>query len=301
MKMLVVGGTGVVGRPLVARLVSAGHDVTALARNEERAGVLREAGVRPVVADLFDLEAMTAAVDGQDAVINVATRIPPASRMALPRSWRENDRIRREGTRVIATAVLARGVPRYVQESGVFPYAAGGDAWLDEDSPLQFAAHTRSLADAEASAARVADSGATGVALRFGMFWGSEGPTTRTMVAVARRGFFPLAGRRTDRLSIIVPDDAAAAAVAALELPSGVYNVVDDEPLTRAEHAVLLGEAVGRTPLRILGRTAARLGGPVVAALARSQRVSNRRLREASSWRPSVPSARQAYEAWRTV
>jgi nucleoside-diphosphate-sugar epimerase len=296
--MLVVGGTGVVGRPLLTRLLAAGHEVAALARNEERAAVLRDAGATPVVADLFDPGAMAEAVAGRDAVVNVATRIPPSRRMALPRSWRENDRIRTEGTRVIATAVLERGVPRYIQESGVFPYADGGEAWLDEDSPLRHSPHTRSIADAEASAARVADSGAVGVALRFGMFWGPEGDTATAMRALARRGLFPLAGRRRDFLAIVLPDDAAAAVVAALELPSGVYNVVDDEPLTRGQHAALFGAAVGRRPLRVLGPTAARLGGPVTAALARSQRVSNRRLRDASRWRPQAASAREAYAAF---
>lgn len=83
--------------------------------------------------------------------------------------------------------------------------------------------------------------------------------------------------------------------VAALEwAPAGVYDVVDDEPLRRGEWSAALARAVGRR--RLLGppaRLVRLLGGEAAAALSPSQRVSNRRFREATGWAPSVPNARE--------
>ena len=81
MRVFVAGGTGTLGRPAVRQLVAAGHEVRGLARTPERGEVLRSLGAEPVVADLFDARAMTAAVDGMEAILHIATRIPPLNRM----------------------------------------------------------------------------------------------------------------------------------------------------------------------------------------------------------------------------
>ena len=54
MKILVAGGTGAIGRPLIAQLLAKGHTVVALTRSAEKAQTVAERGVEPVVADVFD-------------------------------------------------------------------------------------------------------------------------------------------------------------------------------------------------------------------------------------------------------
>src|SRR5688572_15245811 len=98
-KTFVAGATGVVGRRAVERLVAAGHDVTAVARTAEKADLVRALGARPVTVDLFDRDALVAAVAGHDVVVNLATHIPAFSQAALPGAWKENDRIRGEASR----------------------------------------------------------------------------------------------------------------------------------------------------------------------------------------------------------
>lgn len=89
-------------------------------------------------------------------------------------------------------------------------------------------------------------------------------------------------------------DDAGSAVAAALGAPAGTYNVVDDEPLPRAQSAAELAAAVGRerlcAPLAVLGPIL-----PPARALRRSQRVSNRALHEATGWAPAVPSVREGW------
>ena len=89
MRVFVAGGTGTLGRPAVRLLVAAGHEVRGLARTSERGEVLRSLGAQPVVADLFDARAMTAALDGMEAVLHLATRIPPLNKMRKLAAWRE--------------------------------------------------------------------------------------------------------------------------------------------------------------------------------------------------------------------
>ena len=62
MKVFVAGATGAVGRPLVARLLEAGHEVVGTTRREDRAADLRAKGVEPVVVDALDADALAASV-----------------------------------------------------------------------------------------------------------------------------------------------------------------------------------------------------------------------------------------------
>jgi 2-alkyl-3-oxoalkanoate reductase len=72
---------------------------------------------------------------------------------------------------------------------------------------------------------------------------------------------------------------------------------VDDEPLTRRELAVALGEILGRRAPKVVPRWLAMLGGGIGETVARSLRVSNRKLREASGWGPRWRSGREGWRA----
>jgi 2-alkyl-3-oxoalkanoate reductase len=298
MKVFVAGATGVVGWRTVERLVAAGHEVTGVARTGEKAALLRRLGATPVKVDLFDAAAVKDAVAGHDAVLNLATHIPSLTSAALPGAWSENDRIRNEASRNLVDGAIAAGASRYVQESICFPYPDRGDEWIDEDVPFDAPGFTRSVLEAERQAARFTESGGTGVVLRFGQFYGPDASHTRTLVQSARRRMFPVPGPSDAYTAAIQLDDAAAAVVAALDAPARAYNVVDDEPLTRREFSNQLGQAVGARPPRRLPAWFSRLGGAKTSLLARSQRVSNRRFKEATGWAPAYPSAR---EGWRAV
>lgn len=88
--------------------------MTAIGRTPEKRARLEEAGADPVDLDLFDPPTVGLALAGHDVVVNLATHIPHSSaRMLLPGAWRENDRIRRDASRILAEAAIARGVPRF--------------------------------------------------------------------------------------------------------------------------------------------------------------------------------------------
>ena len=295
MKLFVAGATGVLGWRSVRRLVEAGHDVTGIARSDEKAKLLADMGATPARIDLFDAGQVKDAAAGAEAVLNLATHIPPTSKYALPGVWKENDRIRTEGSRNLVDAALAGGARRYIQESIAFLYADSGDTWLDEDAPLDIPKHVQSTLDAEASARRFTESGGTGVVLRFGFFYGHDAHHSHDFVKMVRRRLSPTMGGPDAYQSSIHLDDAARAVVAALEVPAGTYNVVDDEPVTNREYGNVLADALGVKHPRVLPAALGKVGGKKVELLARSQRVSNKRFKEASGWRPEYPTMREGW------
>jgi 2-alkyl-3-oxoalkanoate reductase len=63
MKVFVAGGTGAIGRPLIAELLANGHDLVLLTRSSDNALALVEQGIEPAIADVFDAAAVRAAVN----------------------------------------------------------------------------------------------------------------------------------------------------------------------------------------------------------------------------------------------
>ncbi len=295
MNVFVVGATGAIGRFAVPALLRAGHQVTGVARNDTKAKQLADAGAQPVSVSIFDQDALVEVMGGHDAVVNLATRIPPLKQMRDPDAWAENDRIRREGSGIIAGAAAEVGATRLVQESITFPYPDRGDQWIDEEVPTDTPSSLSATTVAEAAAQRFTELGGTGIVLRFAALYGPGSEVTVASARLARRHIAMTVGHPNAYLSSVHMADAGTAVAAALEAPAGIYNVVEDTPVTRRELGRIVGEAVGARPWLYLPGRFTRLAGQSGSALARSQRVSNRKLRDATGWAPAFPSAREGW------
>lgn len=287
MRMFVAGATGVLGRATVARLVAAGHEVRAVARSPEKAAQLRAQGAAPIEGlDLFDPGGVRRAVDGVDAVVHMATSIPPVSKAWRAKAWAMNDRLRREGTQVLADAAAAAGVSRFVKESICFSYVPQGDAWLTEESPIREDGFSAATLEAERTAVAFG-----GVTLRFGLFYSADARSLDESLAVARRGFTPMIGRPDAYQPSIHVDDAAAAVVAALDAPSGFYNVAD-EPITKLAWSEAFFDAFGiRKKVRFMPQVVISALGEKGDVLAGSRRVSSQKFRATTGWTPQFPDA----------
>ena len=300
MKVFLTGATGVAGRATVPALLAAGHQVRAVSRRPEAAAVLEAAGAEPVSVDLFDADAVRDAVVGSEAVVHLATNVPEMSKAARPRGWEQHNRLRVDATRNLVAAARATGATRFVKESITFVYADGGDTWLDESAPLL--ADLGLLAptiEGEDLALGFASDGDTAVVLRFGLFYGGAGNRgTDENLRLARFRRSQIAGDTGNYMSSIHCDDVATAVVAALDVPTGIYNVTDDEPMTRGAYLTAFATAFGvKVPKPTPGRLVKLLGGPSAGGLIASQRVSNRRFRDASGWAPAYPDARVGWSA----
>ena len=298
MRVFVAGATGVVGHRLVPLLIAEGHEVTAAGRSPDKLRKLERAGAAAVKVDLFDRTALKRMVAGHDAVVNLATHIPPSSsRMLLPGAWKENDRIRREGSANLAAVALENGIPRLIQESFAPIYQDGGERWIDESWPRRTASYNRSVLDAERSAADFTEKGGTGVVLRFSGFYGPDAWQVREAAGMIAKGWAPLPGAPSAYISSIHHDDAATATLAALRAPAGIYNVTDDEPVTRREYVDTLAASLGLPAPKLPPAWLTKLGGSMSEMLGRSLRISNRKLRRATGWTPRYPSVREGWPA----
>jgi UDP-glucose 4-epimerase len=287
-EFVITGSTGVIGRRAVRELLAAGHRVTGVTRSARGRELLESLGARGVEADVFDEASLRRAFDGADAVVNLLTHIPSIDRMADPSAWDENDRLRTDASAAIARAARAARARRLVQESIAFVYADGGDAWLDEDAPVIGGGVTTTALTAERNARELFD-GDT-VVLRFGLFMGPESGFTRAALETARGGDSAAVGPTDAYRPTLWLEDAAAAIAAAMRAPAGTYNVADADPPTNAEVDAALAAAVGVQALRPTE--------PHDGPLARSQRVSTRRLRDATGWAPRM---RAGTEIWSRI
>jgi nucleoside-diphosphate-sugar epimerase len=209
MRLLLTGGSGVLGRAVAPLARAAGHELRAPGHAE---------------LDLFDPLAVAAATRDIDAVLHLATRIQSLDRLDDSEAWRENDRLRADASRVLVDAALASAVAVYVQPTVTFVYPADGPATEDTlvaDVPPIL----RSALAAERETERFASAGRRGVVLRFGLL---DGPGTGQDDPITSLG------------ASLHVTDAACALISALNAPSGVYNVcregerVSNARLTRA-------------------------------------------------------------------
>ena len=240
MKILVAGGTGAIGRPLIAELLAKGHALIALTRSPEKAQALVEQGIEPAIADVFDADAVKAVVcrAQPEVVIEQLTALPRTyTRESMNAAAAFNTRIRLEGGANVLAAAEAAGVRRYLRQSVAF-WAVPGHGLADEEMPLALHASPGVAADArvvtELEHRLLGNPNIEGIALRYGFFYGPgtwfnpDGDVARQV----RQQQFPIVGRGEGVWSWLHIDDAAIATVAAAERGNpGIYLIADNQPL----------------------------------------------------------------------
>ncbi|MBV8952048.1 MAG: NAD(P)H-binding protein, partial [Actinobacteria bacterium] len=137
MHVFVIGATGELGRPAVREMVTAGHRVRAVARTQAKAALLSSLGTEPVVVpDVFERDAVARAARGSDALLHLATHIPPVREMWKAAAWAENNRLRSQLTPMLVDMAVDLGIERLVAESVTFVYPDCGSDWISETTPL---------------------------------------------------------------------------------------------------------------------------------------------------------------------
>ena len=106
MQVLVVGGTGTLGRQIARRAIDAGHQVRCMVRKPRKGAFLQEWGCELTCGDLLDPETIDYALDGVDAVIDAATSRPDDSASVYTTDW--------DGKLNLLRACEKAGVKRYV-------------------------------------------------------------------------------------------------------------------------------------------------------------------------------------------
>jgi nucleoside-diphosphate-sugar epimerase len=308
MKVFVAGAAGAIGRRLVPLLVAHGHEVTAMTRSHTNTGLLRAFGAEPVWADGLDAEEVMRAVGRSrpEVVIHEMSGLAGIKGLRnFDREFALTNRLRTEGVDHLLAAAYMVGARRFIAQSfGNWNYERTGSPTKTEDDRLDRhppAAQRRSLAALRDLEATVVNAdGITGIALRYGNFYGpgTSFAADGDIATMLRKRAFPIIGDGAGVWSFVHVDDAATATLAALERgDAGVYNVADDDPAPVAEWLPELARRLGApAPRRVpvwLGRIAA--GEVGVSLMTQIRGASNAKARRELGWAPRYASWREGF------
>lgn len=304
MKVFIAGSTGVLGKRLVNRFVDAGHRVIGLTRDEEGDRVVEGRGGEPRRGDILDEKSLQEAVDDVDVVIHAATAIPVDVKVKRE-DWELNDRVRREGTRNLVEVAGEVGATQYLQQSITWVVRNDDGSVFDETSEPNTDYVTQSALDAEQIAKEGGDQHGFSVGvLRCGSFYSADSDHTRLMGRLLLDGRLPVIGggvlgRRDAAVSFLHVDDAAHAFLAVADKgASGLWHVVDEEPVTYNEFITELAERLGASPPRRIPAWLARffVGSYNAKFFSTPIPTTNERFKEELGWEPEYPSVREGLD-----
>jgi len=298
-RVLVAGGSGVIGRGVVSALVARGHQVSATTTDPAKLGLLQRLGAEGRVMDGLDPLSVgeVVAEAKPDVIVNEMTGLSerhagkPDPRRP-DRFFAATNRLRAEGIDHLLAAAAADVARVVTQSHGSFNGARTGSWVKTEDDPLEVTEGTKAVAHLE----RVVTE-AGGVALRYGAFYGSGADADQ--IALVRRRLLPIVGGGTGYTSWIHVDDAVSATVLAVEQDcTGVYNIVDDEPAPVSEWLPFLAECAGAKPPRRIPAWLARVlaGDMAVGMMTEGRGFSNAKAKHDLGWVLRYPSWRQGFK-----
>lgn len=242
MKLLVTGGTGLIGTALIPALLRHGHEVRLLARHADEAAAEYPRGVQAVVADIADADALQVAIHGCDAVVHAAgilTEEPPATTY---------EKVNVEGTAVLLNAAAENGAPYFV-----FVSSLGTDRGTSDYHASKHRAEERVRAYP----------GPWAIA-RPGTIYGPGDETISVLLKMVRTfPTVPVVGEADQKFQPLWCDDfaeALARLVARRALAWQTLEFAGPDTTTTADLLRMIGDITGRRPRR----------RPVPALLARA-------------------------------
>jgi nucleoside-diphosphate-sugar epimerase len=283
MRVLVAGASGAIGRYLVPQLRDANHEVIGITRTP--GSLAKYVGVREIVADVLDRDALFSALSGvkADAVIHQLTALQKAP--ATFRDMRMTNRLRAEGTSSLIAAARKIGAKKLVAASffGGYGLVDLGGETVDELAPFgepdgRSDAVLKALLSLEQQVHAFG-----GVTLRYGLFYDSTttsaGPVSRTWNGV---------------LPMLHVEDAAHAAVLALAKgkPGEAYNIADSSPMSYRSREFARAAAAGLRPPAQYSDSVLRLVAPFGSLMLTRQsiRMSSAKAETELGWTAQYPS-----------
>jgi len=299
MRILLAGGSGVLGQLAAKDLTAEGHQVSGLGRGAGNA----------IRADLLDREAVLRAVDGRafDVVIHAATGLNGKS-LTRHRDMYPTNALRDTGTRNLIEAARATGAKRFVAESMVLGYGYrdhGRSLHTEADLPFgptggnaQLERHLAAMRTKEELTLGLGAEGIEGIALRLGLFYG-PGVTETVVVPPLRKRALPAPPERGLLLPWVSVADAAAALCAAVQYGRAgeAYNIVDDVPLSFGGHMRVVAEAFGAPKPMTVPLWLLRAAPLAHACMSTNLRLSNAKAKAELHWKPASPNGPEAVRA----
>ena len=251
MRAFVTGGTGFIGGHLVERLLAAGHEVRALARESSDVSHLRQLGVETARGDLRDGAALRPLLRGVEVVYHNAALVGDWGR------WRDFSEVALAGTGYLLAAAVSSNVSRIVHMSSASIYGlrrVRGRTVSEElppaPRPWRWDYYGRAKAGAERIVQQHQSAGRIGATiLRPTIVYG---PRDRTVLprlaALLRNGQLTIVGSGENRLHLVYVRDVAEAALRAgteLVAVGETYHVEGKRDITQRGFMEAIADLVG--------------------------------------------------------
>ena len=289
MRVIITGGSGLIGRALTENLTKDGHEAIILSRNPGKVRGL-PAGSRALAWDAKTAQGWGAQADGADAIVNLAGE-SLKGRGFLPSRWtkRRKQAIRQSrldaGAAVVAAIRQAKRKPKaLVQASAVGYYGPHGSEPLDEQAAPGRDFLAGVCVDWEASTAEVELLGVRRAIARTGLPLTMRGGAFPLLVLPFRMFGGNTFGSGRQFYPWIHFDDAIAALRLLIENPeaSGPYNISAPNPVSNRDFARTLGRVLHRPAWVPVPRFALQLAlGEVSTVVMDGQRALPQKLLEA--------------------
>ena len=309
MNIVMVGGTGFIGRNIAPVLAARGHVVTILTRNPDPSK-LRAGTAAAVVGDDFHVQAwdpldcgtLENPFKGQDAVINLAgasiaeRRWTPSRKDILRAS-------RIETTRMIVKALSHLSMPVrptiFISASGIGFYGLDTTNGVDETTGPGNGFLADLCVEWEREAFRATDYGIRTVCLRISMVLGKDGGALQKMLLPFKFFLGGPIGTGTQPVSWIHVEDLGRLIGAILEQPSckGPINAASPHPVTMKEFCLQLGRALGRPSWLPLPTLALQIGLGEMATLMTHGQLVNPLMAQQLGFTCKYPNLESAFSA----
>jgi uncharacterized protein (TIGR01777 family) len=248
MRVIITGGTGLIGGALAEDLAAAGHEVIVLSRDASKAAGV-PAGVRVAAWDARTGKGWAHLVEGAGAIVNLAGENIASGRWTGGRKRRIRESRLDAGRAVVEAVEAATDKPQAViQASGIGFYGGTGDLDVSEESPPGQGFLASFAVEWEACTAGVQDLGVRWAAIRTGVVLSTQGGALPRMtlplpLVSARR----LGGGRQWFPWIHISDEVAAIRfLIEHDSPRGAFNLVAPHPVRNAEFLAHLNRLLRR-------------------------------------------------------
>ena len=247
MKVIITGGSGLIGRALSKQLAGKGHEVTILSRNPDRATGL-PVGVKVAPWDARSSHGWEHLAEGADAIINLAGANLADGRWTAARKREILESRLNAGRAVVEAVSKARQKPRVVvQASAVGYYGPRNEGEVTEESAAGNDFPARVCVEWEASTQAVEAMGVQRIVVRTGVVMSTEGGALPRMALPFKVFAGGPVGTGEQPFPWIHIEDEARAIIWLLERGvSGTYNLAGPQPLSNKEFSSSLGRAMGR-------------------------------------------------------
>lgn len=284
MRVIITGGTGLIGRALAARLAQEGHEPIVLTRDPEKAGADLPPGVRAAGWDGKSGAGWSKLIEAGTTIVHLAGAGVADARWTAARKREIRDSRLVSGAAVLAAIQESPAKPRAVlQASAVGYYGPRGDEPIDENEPPGSTFLAKTCVEWEESTREVEAQGIRRAILRTGLVLTPAGGALGKMLFPAKLGANgPLGSGRQGFPWIHLEDEIGAIRfLIDRDDARGPFNLTAPNPPSQAEFARALGHALHRPSFLPAPAFALRLAlGEMADALLTGQRVVPKRLLE---------------------